>query len=204
MPAMPPTEETVDGRRLRRDRNRESVVQALLGLYREGNLTPSTDEIAERAGISARSLFRYFDDVDALVRTAVARQQEHLAPLFALSARASQPLAERVDRFVADRTRLLDAMGPVGQLARSIAPRQPQVSAELGRIRAVLRSQVVDVFGPELALVSASEHDAVLAALDVACSWEARHLLRQDQRLGKAAAARVMALSIHRLLGSTR
>lgn len=201
---MTPTDEAVDGRRLRRDRNRESVVQALLGLYREGNLTPSTDEIAERAGISARSLFRYFDDVDALVRTAVARQQEHLAPLFAVSARAGQPLAERVDRFVADRTRLLDAMGPVGQLARSIAPRQPQVAAELGRIRAVLRSQVVDVFGPELAQVPADEHDAVLAALDVACSWEARHLLRQDQRLGKAAAARVMSLSIHRLLGSTR
>jgi len=194
----------LDGRRLRRDRNREAVVQALLGLYREGNLTPSTDEIAERAGISARSLFRYFDDVDALVRTAVARQQEHLAPLFAVSAHARQPLAERVDRFVADRTRLLDAMGPVGQLARSIAPRQTQVAAELGRIRAVLRSQVVDVFGPELALVPADVHDAVLAALDVACSWEARHLLRQDQRLGKAAAARVMALSIHRLLGSPR
>jgi AcrR family transcriptional regulator len=197
-------DEALDGRRLRRDRNREAVVQALLELYREGNLTPSTDEIAERAGISARSLFRYFDDVDALVRTAVARQQEHLAPLFEMSARSTQPLPERVDRFVADRTRLLDAMGPVGQLARSIAPRQPQVAVELGRIRAVLRSQVVDVFGPELARVPVADHDGVLAALDVACSWEARHLLRQDQRLGKAAAARVMALSIHRLLGADR
>jgi len=198
---MTDTDAVPDGRRLRRDRNREAVVQALLGLYREGNLTPSTDEIAERAGISARSLFRYFDDVDALVRTAVARQQEHLASLYGLSARPEQPLEERVERFVADRTRLLDAMGPVGQLARSLAPRQPQVAAELGRIRAVLRSQVVDVFGPELAVVPAAEHDGVLAALDVACSWEARHLLRQDQRLGKAAAARVMALSIRRLLG---
>lgn len=201
---MTTTDATLDGRRLRRDRNREAVVQALLGLYREGNLTPSTDEIAERAGISARSLFRYFDDLDALVRTAVARQQEHLAPLFEVSARPTQPLGERVDRFVADRTRLLDAMGPVGQLARSIAPRQPQVAAELGRIRAVLRGQVVEVFGPELALVAADEHDEVLAALDVACSWEARHLLRQDQRLGKAAAARVMVLSIHRLLAGAR
>lgn len=199
---MTTSDDALDGRRLRRDRNREAVVQALLELYREGNLTPGTDEIAERAGLSARSLFRYFDDVDALVRTAVARQQDHLAPLFAVTARSSQPLPERVDRFVADRTRLIDAMGPVGQLARSIAPRQPQVAAELGRIRAVLRTQVVDVFGPELAAVPADEHDAVLAALDVACSWEARHLLRQDQRLGKAAAARVMALSIHRLLGS--
>ncbi|MEQ1786735.1 MAG: TetR/AcrR family transcriptional regulator [Acidimicrobiales bacterium] len=201
---MTTTDDAVDGRRLRRDRNREAVVQALLGLYREGNLTPSTDEIAERAGISARSLFRYFDDVDALVRTAVERQQAHLAPLFAVSARPSQPLGERVDRFVADRARLLDAMGPVGQLARSIAPRQPQVSAELGRIRAVLRAQVVEVFGPELARVPTDEHDAVLAALDVACSWEARHLLCHDQRLGKAAAGRVMALSIHRLLAGDR
>jgi AcrR family transcriptional regulator len=201
---MTTTDDALDGRRLRRDRNREAVVQALLGLYREGNLTPSTDEIAERAGISARSLFRYFDDLDALVRTAVERQQEHLAPLFEVSAHPSQPLPDRVDRFVADRTRLLDAMGPVGELARSIAPRQPQVAAELGRIRAVLRSQVVEVFRGELARVPADEHDAVLAGLDVACSWEARHLLRQDQRLGKAAAARVMALSIHRLLGAGR
>lgn len=198
---MTPIDEAADGRRLRRDRNREAVVEALLELYREGNLTPSTDEIAERAGISARSLFRYFEDVDALVRTAVARQQEHLAPLFEVTARPDQPLGDRVDRFVADRMRLLDAMGPVGQLARSIAPRQPQVAAELGRIRAVLRGQVVEVFGPELRHVPADDHDAVLAALDVACSWEARHLLRQDQRLGKAAAARVMALSVHRLLG---
>jgi AcrR family transcriptional regulator len=200
---MPSPAEVTDGRRLRRDRNREAVVEALLDLYREGNLSPGTDEIAERAGISARSLFRYFEDVDALVRTAVERQQEHLASLYELSAAPGQPLPERVDRFVADRARLLDAMGPVGQLARSIAPRQPRVAAELGRIRAVLRSQVRDVFGPELQRIPEVDRDHVLAALDVACSWEARHLLRHDQGLGRAAAARVMALSIHRLLERT-
>jgi TetR/AcrR family transcriptional regulator of autoinduction and epiphytic fitness len=193
--------EPVDGRRLRRDRNRETVVQALLSLYREGNLAPSADEIAERAGISARSLFRYFDDVDSLVRTAVARQQDHLAPLYAVSARPDQPLVERVDRFVADRVRLLEAMGPVGQLARSLAPKQPLVAAELGRIRAVLRGQLVDVFGSELDRLGRTERAEVLAALDVACSWEAQHLLRQDQGVSRATAARVMARSVRRLLG---
>jgi TetR/AcrR family transcriptional regulator, regulator of autoinduction and epiphytic fitness len=193
--------EPVDGRRLRRDRNRETVVQALLSLYREGNLAPSADEIADRAGISARSLFRYFDDVDSLVRTAVARQQDHLAPLYAVSARPDQPLADRVDRFVADRVRLLEAMGPVGQLARALAPKQPLVAAELGRIRAVLRGQLVDVFGPELDRLGRGERAEVLAALDVACSWEAQHLLRQDQGVSRATASRVMARSIRRLLG---
>ena len=54
--------EETDGRRLRRALNREAVVDALLSLYDEGNLRPGTDRIAERAGISPRSLFRYFDD----------------------------------------------------------------------------------------------------------------------------------------------
>lgn len=196
-------EQPVDGRRLRRDRNREAAVQALLDLHRAGNLAPSADEIAEQAGISSRSLFRYFDDVEALVRTAVERQQERLAPLFAVTATPDQPLHERVDRFVAERSRLLDAMGPVGQLARSLAPKQPLVAAELGRIRAVLRGQLVDVFGPELSRLAADDRSEVLAALDVACSWEARHLLRQDQRVSGAAAGRVMARSIRSLLGGT-
>ena len=200
---MTTTGEPVDGRRLRRDRNREAVVQALLDLYRAGNLAPSTDEIAEQAGISSRSLFRYFDDVDALVRTAVQRQQEHLAPLFAVTAAPDQPFDERIDRFVAERSRLLDAMGPVGQLARSLAPKQPLVAAELGRIRAVLRGQLVDVFGPELHRLPAEDRSEVLAALDVACSWEACHLLRQDQRVSSAAAGRVMARLIRSLLDGT-
>jgi AcrR family transcriptional regulator len=73
-----------DGRTARRERNREAVVTALLGLYREGVMTPSADEIATRAGVSARSLFRYFTDVDDLAFAAVARQAEHLMPLLAL------------------------------------------------------------------------------------------------------------------------
>ena len=47
-----------DGRRLRRERNRDAVIEALLDLFGEGNLQPSTDEIAVRSGVSARSLFR--------------------------------------------------------------------------------------------------------------------------------------------------
>lgn len=46
--------EAQDGRHLRRDRNRDAVVDALLALYGEGNLDPSSAEIAERARLSPR------------------------------------------------------------------------------------------------------------------------------------------------------
>ena len=47
-----PASATVDGRRLRREQNREAVIDALVELFEEGSYTPSSGEIAERAGIS--------------------------------------------------------------------------------------------------------------------------------------------------------
>lgn len=196
------TERPADGRTLRRDRNRETVVQALLELYREGNLTPSTDEIAARAGISARSLFRYFDDVDALVRTAIARQQQHLEPLYALEVDPTAPFEERLERFVRSRVQLLEAMGSVGLVARSLARSEPRIADELRRIRIALRHQIGEVFAPELAARSAADAAATLALVDIACSWESHHLLRVDQRMSRAAASAAMATGTRRLLGT--
>ena len=51
----------VDGRRERRAGNRQAALDALVELFGDDRFQPSTAEIAERAGISARSLFRYFD-----------------------------------------------------------------------------------------------------------------------------------------------
>lgn len=189
-----------DGRTARRERNRENVVNALLGLYRDGVLTPSADEIAARAGVSARSLFRYFADVGDLASEAVARQQEHLAPLLAVEIDPEAPLDERIGAFVAARCRLLDAMGEVGRVARFRATQQPIVAAGLARVRTVLREQLADVIGPALADRPDDERDALLAAADVLCSWEAHDLLRNDQGLSAPAAEATMALSLRRLL----
>ena len=196
-----PAPAATDGRHLRRDRNREAVVTALLELYRDGDLQPSTDDIARRAGISARSVFRYFDDSDALVRTAIARQQEHLAPLYALTVGPDTPVRERIAGFVAQRVALLEGMGPVGLLARSAAPRQPRIAAELERIRGVLRGQVAELFAPELAGRSKADAAATLAMLDVLGSWESYHLLRDDQKLSRPVAVGAITTAIARLLG---
>jgi AcrR family transcriptional regulator len=200
---MTATETPTDGRRLRRDRNREAVVAALLELYREGDIAPSTEEIAARAGISARSLFRYFDDSDALVRTAIARQQEHLAPLYALEIDPTAARDDRIAGFVAGRVRLLEEMGSVGRVARNLAAKQPRLAEELGRIRAVLRGQVADLFAAELASRSDADAVATLAAIDVLTSWESYHLLREDQGLSAATAAAVITTGLHRLLGAS-
>ena len=191
-----------DGRNQRRDRNREAVVSALLELYREGNLGPSTDEIAARAGISARSLFRYFDDVDSLVRAAIARQQEHVAPLYALDIPAGAALDERIERFVTARLRLLQGMGEVGRVARTLAAHQPLILAELARIRHRLRVQLADTFAPELDALSPGDRQATLAAADVIVSWEALDLMHNDQGLPVDQVEAAMRGGLTRLLSA--
>ena len=86
-----------DGRRLRRGRNRDAVVRALLALYNEGNLNPSTEEIALRSGVSARSLFRYFDDVDDLCQAAITQQQDDVRHLYEVAFDASADLRTRAE-----------------------------------------------------------------------------------------------------------
>ena len=119
-----PEVEEGDGRHARRERNRLAVVDAMLALYALGNLDPSSDQIAERARLSPRSLFRYFDDIDELVRVAVARHHERVLPLAELDTTTSAPLDERVRRLVVQRLRLFDGIASVGIVSRLRAPFQ--------------------------------------------------------------------------------
>src|SRR5712691_6310378 len=139
-----------DGRRLRRDRNRTAVVDALLDLYGESNLRPSTAEIAERAGLSHRSLFRYFDDFDDLCREAVGRAEQRALPLIPIRIDQAAPLTDRIDALVSQRLRLFEALGPVALVSRLNAPFAHVLAAELTKNRAFLRAQLADLFAPEL------------------------------------------------------
>jgi AcrR family transcriptional regulator len=184
--------EGVDGRRARREKNRDAVVGALLTLYHEGNLDPSSDEIAGRAGLSARSLFRYFDDVDDLCRAAIERQHLRIDSLVDLEFDPSASLAERVRLFVEQRLDLFEANSGVGHVSRLRAPFQPLIAAELSRSRSYLRRQISRLFADELAEMGVARAGSALAAADVLCSFEAHDLLRQDQGLSRARAAGVL------------
>ncbi len=58
-----------DGRRMRTERGRAAVVEALIDLVNEGN-HPTVAQIAERAGVSERTVFRYFPDREAMYTAA--------------------------------------------------------------------------------------------------------------------------------------
>jgi AcrR family transcriptional regulator len=174
-----------DGRTLRREQNREAVVDALLSLFRDGNYQPSTVEIAARSGLSLRSLFRYFDDVDDLHRAAAARQIALALPLLRVGVEPDAPTQDKIRALVRARVRLFEEIAPSARALRACAHRHEPLAAELARNRAFLRAQLTALFGPE-AFANDAGSASFLPALDVLCSFEAYELMRTDQGLSRA------------------
>jgi len=192
-----------DGRRQRRDRNRDAVVHALLELYNEGNLAPSVDEIAARSGVSARSLFRYFDDVDDLCRAAIEQQQQAVRHLVAIDCEPHQPLSERAAALVRQRAELFEAIESVATVSRLRAPFQLVVADGLTEGRSYLRAQIAALFEPELGSLPPAVAAGRLATADVLTSFESWRLLRDDQRLTRAKASTAMTEALTALLSPT-
>jgi len=190
-----------DGRQLRRRRNREAVVEALLDLYRDGELRPSTEAIAARSGLSPRSLFRYFDDVDDLIDAAVARQRDRALPLVSIDISPREPLAAKASALVDQRFRLFDVVGNASTVVRLRSPFQPLLAAQLAEHREYLRNQMNRLFAPELAAMEPAAAATALATADVMASFEARQLLREDQGLSVPQAKAAMVSALVALLG---
>ena len=193
-------EVSTDGRHARRERNRLAVVDAMLALYAEGNFEPSSDQIAERAGLSPRSLFRYFDDIDDLARSAIARQYERVRALAALDLSADAPLVDRVTRLVRSRLRTYEEIGSVGVVTRIRAPFKPLLAEQLRQARTMWRTQVQRLFAPEFAGMPPARSAGALAAVDVLASFESVQLMRDDQGLSLERIEAALIDSITRVL----
>jgi TetR/AcrR family transcriptional regulator, regulator of autoinduction and epiphytic fitness len=186
---------TIDGRRARRHRSRDLAVDALLDLLNEGVVRPTAQQVAERSGVSLRSIFRIFDDVESLNAAACARQVTRVRHLF-VDVPAEGTLDARIDQVIAINGRLYESIAPVRRAALRAAPESAAVQETLARARGWVRAEVERVFAEELA---AAGRDAV-AAVELALSFEAWDHLRSAQGLSPTRTAAAVSRVLHSLL----
>ena len=109
--------EPADGRAARSHRSRRAIVDALRALHAEGELRPTALRVAERAGVSLRTVWQQFADLEALLVEANRRDNEILQSLMK-QIDPDQPLAARVALFTGQRARILEQMTPSWRAAR--------------------------------------------------------------------------------------
>ncbi|HLK10262.1 MAG TPA: TetR family transcriptional regulator [Candidatus Binatia bacterium] len=193
----------IDGRRARSARARDAIVDALLDLMQEGDVRPTASRIAERAGVSLRTVFQHFRDLEGLLAAAADRQTTRLLAL-AREVPAAGPLAARLDAFVRGRTRLLDALAPVRRGAVLAEPFSREIARRLRGARARGRAEIARVFAPELAACPPAERRERLAALAALGEWPLWESLRRHEGLSAAQARRVVARLLRALLEEDR
>ncbi len=172
-----------DGRRIRRDRNREAVTCAFLELVADGDPRPSVAAVAERSGVSYRSVFRYFTDQTDLALTAFRRLFDHVDEVAPLHVVAADPLDDRIVGIVDQRLRLHAAAHGVARVFRSLAVDDPVIGDELRVQRCRARCEVAELFAPELDALDDDRRTDLLAVLDVSTSFDHLDLLTTEHGL---------------------
>lgn len=182
----------------RGERTRARIAESVLDLLAGSDLPPTAKEVAAEAGVSVRLVFHHFEDMDALYRAVQRAQIErHWQGLRTVS--PDLPLGQRIDRTVQQRVKLFEAVSPVRRKAVALAARHQDVADGLDLTNTMLREWLEETFANELRAAKRHRRE-LLAAVEVASSWETWDRLRRIQNLQIAAARRVVARSLHALL----
>lgn len=193
---------SADGRTARRDRNRDAVLDAVLDLFGEGHLFPSTPQVAERSGVSLRSVFRYYEDTEALIRAAMGRHLERIAPLFDLADPGEGPFEDRVRRFVASRLRLYGAVAPTARAGTLRAATNRTIADQLDVARERAREQLEAMFAPELRALPAAERRIAVAAADTMFQFAAVEHLHEHLGLSRSQVGEILRRSLRSVLAA--
>jgi TetR/AcrR family transcriptional regulator, regulator of autoinduction and epiphytic fitness len=188
-----------DGRTVRAERTRRALVEALLALLNEGRLRPTAAEIAERAGVSERSVFQHFPDREALLEAVAREQYERVMPTIR-PVDASLSLAARIDEFVAQRATLYERASGVRRAALLMEPESDVVAGWLTTVRRAGAAEVERVFRREIEATPADEREPLRAALVAACAWGTFEALRFHQGLSVSRTRGALRTMVARLL----
>lgn len=186
-----------DGRLARSARTRLAIVDALRSLHHDGDLRPTAVRVAERAGVSLRTVWQHFDDLESLLAEAGRRDYE-IAMTFVVPIERTAALVDRIRGLVRQRSQMYEALAPVWRAARLQEPFSPQIRHNRDRLLDLAREQLLQVFGRELAAADGS--GALLAGVQVATNWATWESLRTELGLDVADAEDAVALLVERAL----
>jgi AcrR family transcriptional regulator len=183
-----------DGRRRRGQDNRARIVAAMLEIIHSGEVAPSAEQVALRADVGLRTVFRHFQDMDSLYREMSGVIEGELRgvveqPFHAADWRGQ--LLELVER----RAAVFEKIGPYQRASAAFRYRSKFLEADNARLVAALREILKRRLPPEV-----TRDRPTLEILDLLLSFEAWSRLRREQRLSPARAREALTAAVRRLI----
>lgn len=178
--------EEQDGRRRRSAASKVKIVEAMLDIVRSGETSPSAEQVADRAGVGRRTVFRLFKDMDSIYSEMNAMMRQRLSSILAIPVAGETP-ATRLSALIDRRVKFFEETLPVAVAAAVHRPRSPFLQSQHAEVATELRAILAAHLPP-----GAVADPACFEALDMILSVEAWQRLRINQSLDVAAASAAM------------
>jgi AcrR family transcriptional regulator len=184
-----------DGRRQRSENSRNRIVAAMIELVAEGRITPSAEEVASRAGVGLRTVFRHFNDMESLYAALTSSLAEHYEMwLIPFDSKDWQgQLVEAIERRTATYERLL----PFKRAGDAHRHMSPAIQAEHARMLGMMRNRLRSFLPAAI-----TDDEVRFETIDLMLSFEAWQRLRDEQGLSIELARRIVMREVLRLAGA--
>ncbi len=189
------TEPTTDGRKLRSEDSKRKIVSAMLDLVREGRIAPTAEEVANRANVGLRTVFRRFKDMESLYAEMSVAINERVASIIdspPSDADWKNNLRHLVDR----RLGVYEVIMPYRVAADALKFQSTVLLSKHMEIVREERQKLIEVL-PDFLI---NDH-ILIEALEAALSFDMFNQLRNDQRLSAEETAEVVRKIVNSLLG---
>ncbi len=175
-----------DGRLLRTERSRQLIIEALHELVNEGVLVPTAQNVADRAGVGIRTVFRHFADMETLFATMDVQLRQGYEGLF-LGGDRDGTLEERILHATERRAAAYEKHSCLMRSTRGQMWRSPVLQKHYARNQRGLRKDLLDWL-PEIDSLNVARREAV----DAIASFETWDRLRSQQGLSVKASVEVV------------
>ena len=182
-----------DGRRQRSDRSRRRIIIAMFELLREGEMAPSAAQVAERADVGLRTVFRHFEDMESIFEEMTDELKSVVMPRI-MAPFEAETWRDKLFELAARNAEIYEQVFPmqVALVLRRFQSDflQKQYKSEVSLLRSTLKSIL-----PKTVV----EDRTRFAAIEVNLTFATWRRLREDQNLSATNAKKTLLLILKAL-----
>jgi AcrR family transcriptional regulator len=183
-------------------RSKQAIIDAYLDLLKTRREIPTSEQVAQRAGLSPRALFGHFPDRETLAIAAFDYVLSKRSPTDA-SDTLNASRSERIRFQVEIRARSCELWLPLWRVVLTGQFSLPGISSRIELVRELMRRRLVSIYERELSTLGESDRTATLAALEILTSFEGWERMRLHYKLSYDDACKAWTRAIDRLLPPT-
>jgi AcrR family transcriptional regulator len=186
---------STDGRRRRSEQSRDRIIAAMMTLVADGHLNPSAEDVAARAEVGLRSVFRHFKDMDSLYAEMSLRLTRLYEP--ALEPFISADWRGKLGEMIVRRTNIYEQLLPFKRAADAHRHESPSIEANHKATTRMLRDRLAHILPPTIA-----GNPQAFEVIDLLLSIDCWQRLRIEQQLDAAMARRLIDTQIGLITGN--